>query len=125
MLDKIKKIQGINHTDFDDTINMWIQAGKVDLIRIGIVDTYVNNPDSLIETAIITYVLSQLDVVNAELYANSYALQKDTLRHIHEYYEDGETPTDPPTEPPVTEPPTEPVTEPVTEPPTEVVEDGI
>ena len=125
MLEKIKKIQGINHTDFDDTINMWIQAGKVDLIRIGIVDTYVNNPDSLIETAIITYVLSQLDVVNAELYANSYALQKDTLRHIHEYYEDGETPTDPPTEPPVTEPPTEPVTEPVTEPPTEVVEDGI
>lgn len=125
MLEKIKKIQGINHTDFDDTINMWIQAGKVDLIRIGIVDTYVNNPDSLIETAIITYVLSQLDVVNAELYANSYALQKDTLRHIHEYYEDGETPTDPPTEPPITEPPTEPVTEPVTEPPTEVVEDGI
>lgn len=125
MLDKIKKIQGINHTDFDDTINMWIQAGKVDLIRIGIVDTYVNNPDSLIETAIITYVLSQLDVVNAELYANSYALQKDTLRHIHEYYEAGETPTDPPTEPPITEPPTEPVTEPVTEPPTEVVEDGI
>lgn len=121
MLEKIKKIQGINHTDFDDTINMWIQAGKIDLIRIGIVDTYVNNPDSLIETAIITYVLSQLDVVNAELYANSYALQKDTLRHIHEYYEAGETPTDPPTEPPITEPPTEPVTEP----PTEVVEDGI
>ncbi len=122
MLEKIKKIQGINHTDFDDTINMWIQAGKIDLIRIGIVDTYVNNPDSLIETAIITYVLSQLDVANAELYANSYALQKDTLRHIHEYYEAGETPTDPPTEP-VTEPPTLPPTIPPTEPPTNPIEE--
>lgn len=89
MLDKIKKIQGINHTDFDTTIEMWIEAGKLDLKRIGIVDTYVNNPDSLVETAIITYVLSQLDVVNAELYSNSYALQKDVLRHTHEYYEPG------------------------------------
>ena len=125
MLDKIKKIQGINHTEFDTTIEMWIQAAKLDLKSIGIVDTLVDSNDSLIETAIITYVLSQLDVVNAELYANSYALQKDTLRHIHEYYEAGAIPTDPPTEPPITEPPTEPVTEPVTEPPTEVVEDGI
>lgn len=124
MLEKIKKIQGINHTDFDETINMWIQAGKLDLMRIGIVDTYVNNPDSLIQTAIITYVLSQIDVVNAELYANSYALQKDVLRHTHEYYEAGATPTDPPTEP-QTETPTEIPTETPTETPTEVVEDGI
>ena len=108
MLEKIKKIQGINHTDFDETIEMWIQSARIDLIRIGIVDTYVNNPDSLIQTAIITYVLSQLDVVNAELYSNSYALQKDTLRHIHEYYEDGHTPPTFPTIPP-TIPPTTPV----------------
>ena len=32
----------------------------------------VDNPDTLIETAIITYVLSFLDVDNSELYANSY-----------------------------------------------------
>lgn len=99
MLDKIKKIQGINHTDFDETINMWIGAGKLDLKCIGIVDTYVNNPDSLIETAIITYVLSQLDVVNADLYSNSYALQKDVLRHTLEYNEPGhEIPTTAPIE---------------------------
>lgn len=120
MLEKIKKIQGINHTDFDETIEMWIQAGKVDLIRIGIVDTYVNNPDSLIQTAIITYVLSQLDVVNAELYANSYALQKDVLRHTHEYFESGSIPTNLPTEPQ-----TETPTEVPTETPTEVEENGI
>lgn len=124
MLEKIKKIQGINHTDFDETIEMWIQAGKVDLIRIGIVDTYVNNPDSLIQTAIITYVLSQLDVVNAELYANSYALQKDVLRHTHEYFESGSVPTDPPTEP-QNETPAEIPTEVPTETQTEVEENGI
>lgn len=112
MLEEIKKIQGINHTDFDTMINTWIEAVKLDLRSIGIVDTLVINPDSLIKTAIITYVLSQLDVVNAELYASSYALQKDVLRHTWEYFE-GNGFTEPPTEAP-------------TEVPTEVeVEDGI
>ena len=124
MLNDIKKIQGINHTEFDNIINGYIASAKADLKGIGIVDTYVNNPDSLIQTAIITYVLSQIDVVNAELYANSYALQKDVLRHTHEYYEAGSTPTDPPTEPP-TEVPTETPTEVPTEAPSEVEEDGI
>ena len=85
MLEKIKKIQGICHNDFDDMINTWILSAKLDLISVGIVNTLVNNPDSLIETAIITYVLSFLDVVNSELYTNSYAIQKDTLRHIQSY----------------------------------------
>ena len=96
MLEKIKKIQGINHNEFDDTITMWIQAAKLDLKSIGIVDTLVDSNDSLIETAIITYALSFLDVVNAELYANSYALQKDVLRHTKEYIVDGAYPYNPP-----------------------------
>lgn len=85
MREKIKKIQGINHSEFDDVIDMWIQSGKNDLKSIGIVDALNNNPDNLIETAIITYVLSQLDVSNAELYVNSYLMQKDYLRHVTEY----------------------------------------
>lgn len=85
MLENIKKIQGINHNDFDDMINIWIKSAKLDLKSIGIVDTLVDTPDDLVTTAIITYVLSQLDVVNAELYSNSYALQKDVLRHLGEY----------------------------------------
>lgn len=89
MLDEIKKIQGINHTDFDTMINTWIEAGKLDLKGIGIVDTLVDNPNSLVKTAIITYVLSFLDVVNSELYSNSYQLQKDVLRHTSEYIIDG------------------------------------
>ena len=85
MLDEIKKIQGINHAEFDSTINIWIESAKLDLKSIGIVDTLIDNPNSLIKTAIITYVLSFIDVPNAELYANSYALQKDILRHTSEY----------------------------------------
>ena len=96
MLEEIKKIQGINHTDFDSMINTWIEAGRQDLKSIGIVDTLVDNADSLLQTAIITYVLSHLDVVNAELYTNSYALQKDVLRHTHEYYEGSGVPPTPP-----------------------------
>lgn len=88
MLEKIKKIQGISHNEFDSTIEMWINSAVIDLKSIGIIGTKVDNPDSLIETAIITYVLSFLDVVNSELYVNSYLLQKDTLRHLKEYCED-------------------------------------
>ena len=87
MLEKIKKIQGVTHNEFDTTIQMWINAGKLDLKSVGIVNTLVDNPDSLVETAIITYVLSFLDVVNSELYANSYMYQKDALRHTKEYIE--------------------------------------
>ena len=85
MLDNIKKIQGINHTEFDNMINTWINAAKLDLKSIGIVSTLVDNPDNLVETAIITYVLMFLDVDNSEMYAKSYSMQKDVLRHIGEY----------------------------------------
>jgi hypothetical protein len=90
MLDKIKAIQGINHNDFDTTINMWINAGKQELINIGIDSSKVNSGnDDLINSTIICFVLSQLDVVNSELYSNSYALMKDTLRHVEGYIENG------------------------------------
>lgn len=85
MLDNIKKIQGINHTEFDDMINTWIKAAKLDLKSIGIVSTLVDDPNELVETAIITYVLMFLDVDNSEMYAKSYSLQKDVLRHLTEY----------------------------------------
>ena len=97
MLEKIKKIQGINHTEFDTTIQMWIEAAKLDLKSIGIVDTLVDESnDSLIQTAIVTYVLSFLDVVNAELYDKSYQLQKDVLRHTKEYIVPDAYPYNPP-----------------------------
>ena len=87
MLEEIKKIQGINHDEFDSMINTWIDSAKLDLISVGIVNTKVNNPDSLIQTAIISDVLSYLDVSNSEMYAKSYALMKDQIRHTKEYIE--------------------------------------
>ena len=85
MLNEIKKIQGINHNEFDSMINTWIESAQQDLKSIGIVNTFVDNPDSLIQTAIITYVLSFIDVINSEMYAKSYSMQKDVLRHLGEY----------------------------------------
>ncbi len=85
MLQEIKKIQGINHNEFDNMIETWISSAEIDLKSIGIVNTLVDNPDSLIQTAIITYVLSFIDVPNSEMYSKSYSLQKDVLRHLKEY----------------------------------------
>lgn len=85
MLEDIKKIQGINHNEFDDMINTWIESAKYDLKGIGIVNTLVDNPDGLVKNAIITYVLSFLDVSNNEMYESSYKLLKDQLRHTKEY----------------------------------------
>lgn len=85
MLEDIKKIQGINHTEFDLRIKSWIESAKLDLKSIGIVSTLVDVPDDLVKTAIITYVLSFIDVPNSEMYSKSYSMQKDVLRHLKEY----------------------------------------
>ena len=85
MLDEIKKIQGINHNEFDSMINTWIESAKLDLKSIGIVSTLVEVPNDFVKTAIITYVLSFIDVPNSEMYSKSYSVQKDVLRHLKEY----------------------------------------
>jgi hypothetical protein len=84
MLEDIKKIQGINHNEFDEMITIWIQAAQNDLESIGIVNTQ-SNQDSLVKSAIIEFVLSFLDVGYADLHSNSYRLLKDQLRHTTEY----------------------------------------
>lgn len=90
MLEEVKKIQGINHSEFDTMIETWIEASKQDLINIGVKQDLVNEAtDSLIRTTIIQFVLSQLDVSNSELYSNSYVLLKDTLRRVGAYIQDG------------------------------------
>lgn len=85
MLEEIKKIQGIGHNDFDKIIQSYIESCKLDLKAIGIAEKPVDLEDDLVHTAIITYVLSFLDVNNSEMYSNSYNLQKDVLRHLSEY----------------------------------------
>lgn len=87
MLNDIKAVQGINNNDFDTIINNYINAGIADLKAIGIAKSKVTIEDPLIYAAIFAYVLSFLDVKFSEMYANSYNLQKDTLRHLVEYNE--------------------------------------
>lgn len=85
ILEQVKNIQGINHNEFDSMIATWIKSAKLDLKSIGIVNALINEPDSLLQTAIITYVLSLIDVPNSEMYSKSYSMQKDVLRHLKEY----------------------------------------
>lgn len=87
MLEEIKKIEGINHSDFDTIIQSYINSCKADLMAIGIAENMVDEEDALIHTAILTYALSFLDVNNSEMYSNSYNLQKDVLRHLGDYQE--------------------------------------
>jgi len=85
MLETIKKMMGINNEDFDSIINAYIESAVLDLESVGIV---VNQDNALIQTAIITYVKSHLDLDDAELFASSYFLQKDALKHMREYTEE-------------------------------------
>lgn len=86
MTTDIKKLLGIYNSEaFDGIIETYIAAAKADLIHVGISAASVVETDPLIYSAIVSYVLSLLDTENAELYANAYALQKDTLRHLGNY----------------------------------------
>lgn len=85
MLADIKKLCGINNTDFDSIINMQIESAKADLKACGIAPGKINDSDPLIYSAISTYVKGFIDVENSELYKNAYDLQKDALRHYKEY----------------------------------------
>ena len=86
MLNDIKAVLGISHTQFDTQINTFINAAKADLNAAGIVSTKIYESDPLIYSAIMSFVLSMIDTYDyRELSANAYALQKDQLRHYKEY----------------------------------------
>lgn len=85
MLTDIKKINGICNNDFDIIIQNYIESAKLDLEMVGIDKSNIREDDKLIYSAIVSYVQSFIDLPNAELYQNTYALQKDALRHYHSY----------------------------------------
>lgn len=85
MTGDVKKVLGINHTDFDTIIDNYVKSGLKDLKQAGLIATTVVQSDPLIYSAVMSYCLSLLDTQNAELYANAYRLQKDELRHFAEY----------------------------------------
>jgi len=85
MLNDIKKINGIYNDEFDSIIESYIQSAKKDLESVGISKSKIMELDALIKPAIISYVQSFIDIDNSELHLNSYALQKDAIRHMEEY----------------------------------------
>lgn len=86
MIDDIKKELGINHTQFDTQLAMFISAAKNDLKMAGINESLIIETDPLIYSAIMSFVLSMQDTYEyRELSANCYAIQKDQLRH-YTYY---------------------------------------
>lgn len=86
MLNDIKKVLGISHTQFDTQITTFIAAAKADLLQAGIASAKIIESDPLIYSAIMSFVLSMIDTYEyRELSANAYALQKDQLRHYTDY----------------------------------------
>ena len=91
MLNDIKLQLGIVHDYFDNSINMFIEAGKKDLEMAGIVQSKITEDDPLVYSALVSFVLSMIDTYEyRELSANAYALQKDQLRHYIDYTYSGE-----------------------------------
>ena len=92
MLDDAKKLLGINHSEFDSIISGFIRSGKEDLASVGIAHSLIDTldtetPNDLIKTAVLTYVLSQIDEDNREGLTESYEKQKDSLRRKTAYQE--------------------------------------
>lgn len=86
MLNDIKKILGYSNTQFDTILQTFINAGKQDLMQVGIIQSKIVESDPLIYSALVSYVLSMCDTYEyRELSANAYAIQKDQLRHYEDY----------------------------------------
>lgn len=87
LFNDIKVELGGDITDMiDNSISMYIDAGKLDLQMAGIVQSKIVETDALIYCALKSFVLSMMDNYEyRELNANAYALQKDQLRHYISY----------------------------------------
>ena len=84
-----KNLKNFTSNKFDSIIETYVNSCINDLVAVGVSSKKIEENDPLIHTAILTYVLSFLDVVRSEMYLNSYNLQKDVLRHLKDYIADG------------------------------------
>lgn len=82
MTEEIKKILGITNSDFDNTINLMIEAGIEDLTSVGIA---YNSSNPLMEIAVQTYVKAHFDEENREKLTEAYEVQKDNIRKKQAY----------------------------------------
>lgn len=89
MLDDLKRILGVNNTEFDSIIQGLIKACKEDLKSVGIAASLVDSidgddPSELIKTAVVAYVRANFDDPTMQ---PAYDLMKDNLRKKQAYQE--------------------------------------
>ena len=99
MLNDVKKILGLNNTQFDSIITGWIESAKEDLRSVGIASSLIDllkdgatlPSDDLkyqvVKTAVMTYCQSQYDSEKRDMYYNSYEIQKENLRKKTDFKE--------------------------------------
>lgn len=95
MLNEVKKMLGITNSDFDTVITGYIESAKEDLRSVGIASSLIDlieddaeieegeTRQTLIKTAVITYVQSLFDIE----FKDAYQIQKDALRKKKNYQE--------------------------------------
>lgn len=90
ILQRVKTAKRIGHSKLDEEINDLIEACKLDLDRLGIKKSLIENPDAQIRQAIVLYCLSNLsdDINFNKAYGESYQYQVDSLRKTRKYTED-------------------------------------
>lgn len=92
MLEELKKILGLNNTEYDSIIEGFVKSCQADLVSVGIATSLVDsldgeNPDPLIKIAAITYVKANFDEEAREALGASYDLQKENMRRKAAYQE--------------------------------------
>lgn len=87
MLERVKLALRINHDYLNDEIEEVIESACLELIRAGLSEDSVRNPDELVQMAIKTYCLSVLsnDKNMTQGYSDSFRLQLDNLRKSVRY----------------------------------------
>ena len=81
MLKQAKLSLRISNDAFDDELYGLILSAKIDLQLAGISDSALDEPDAMVERAILTYCKAHFGMANpdSEKYAESYNLQRNKL----------------------------------------------
>ena len=85
LIDRVKLNLGISHNAKDSEINADITAARAELIRSGVSEDSANGDDTLIEDAILQYVLYRMAASRNDDYRESWLYQQDCLRRSKKY----------------------------------------
>lgn len=88
VIEKVKTAKRIRHTGIDTEINRLDKVARANMVRAGVNEEKANSEDdSLIEEAVVTFVLSKIaDTPEMQQkYEEAYRLQVDELRRSRGY----------------------------------------